>query len=94
MDLFVDKSYKLHCENKLNYFDALYSPTSSLPSGYTFRDSSGQAITQPPTVVRTGNAVIAYKDSGIGEVHLVKDSNGAFMEELRISEKAKKFVLE
>jgi hypothetical protein len=88
MDLFIDRSYELHCENKLNYFSALYSPTGSLPSGYTLRNASGQ------TIVRTANAVVVYQASGIDSVRITRDSTGAYMEEFKISSTAKKFVLE
>lgn len=88
MDLFVDKSYQLHCENKLDYYSAIYSPTTSLPSGYTLIGASGQSI------LRTGNAVVVYQTSGIDSVHIRKDSTGAYMDEFQISSTAKKFVLE
>jgi hypothetical protein len=89
MDLFVDKGYKLDSENKVNYAQVLSSGPGSLPSGYSLEGSaSGHSI------YVTGSAVIITKESGIEEVHVVKESTGAFMQETRISSEAKKFVLE
>jgi hypothetical protein len=89
MDLFVDKSHKLNSENKLNYAQVLSSGAGSLTSGYSIvGDQVGNQI------YVSGNAVVIYRSSGIADIHITKDSTGAYMDEFRISATAKKFVLE
>jgi hypothetical protein len=88
MDLFVDKSYKLHCESKLDYHQILHTGNGTLPSGYTLSGASGH------TLYRTEYAIVVYQPSGIASVKIVKNSTGAYMDEFRISATAKKFVLE
>jgi hypothetical protein len=90
MDLFIDKSYKLHSENKLNYSQIVLGSDGSFPS-------DTHTITGPGSgrrVYVSGNAVVISQPSGIEAVRIIRNSTGAHMDEVRISSTAKKFVLE
>jgi hypothetical protein len=82
MDLFIDKYYQNSVENKINYYDFLYASSDSLSNydilgTYQFSFKSGGAI--------------LVRSTTIDDVH-IKNEDGEFLQEFKISSDMKKFV--
>lgn len=84
MELYLDKAYEMHCENKFNYTS--FSIVSTVPA-YTISSlSSG-------TVYQSDNVLLIYSPVGVAETRVTR-SDGAVMSEIMLSNTIKKIILE
>jgi len=83
MDLFLDTNYKKDCENKINYYDALFI-TSITHTGYTLTGT-------PSSKLKSGNVLLIF--GSVTDIHLIKDSTKEYCYEVKLSQNIKKFVL-
>jgi hypothetical protein len=84
MDLFADKYYELECENQINYYDIVYSTTTtSVSSGYT--------TTGTINIIHIDDTLNYALATGTG--HIIA-SNNKYCHEVQITSNIKKIILE
>jgi hypothetical protein len=88
MEFFTDRYYKLDVENKLNHHQILFDSNGSF-SGYTIIP---EGVTISETYA-TNNAVVLVSNN-IDAVHLYNTISKKYAQETKITNNAKKFVLE
>ena len=82
MDLFVDKYYELDSKNKINYYNVLYDPTTSLSGSYV-QIGTGDIVEQTST-----NALLMN-----GTAHIQK-TDKQLCYEIQLTDTIKKIILE
>jgi hypothetical protein len=89
MDLFLDEFYKNDCEKKLNYTKLLYGFTSNTQEQLTIQNAGGESCNY---IFAEDNAFLIIC-SNIDEVHVYSNTTKSYLQEVKISTNAKKFMI-